>query len=61
MCCKGSTSPLYKTKNVLFKKPTAILDLSVLKERKQDRTHVDHNQLDILYHLKSHTYIVDLW
>ena len=29
------------------------------KERKQDYTHVDHNQLDIRYHLKSYTPI--LW
>ena len=48
-------SILYKTKNVLFKKQTAKLDLSVLKERKQDCTHVCdrcviyHNHTPILW------------
>ena len=32
----------------------AILDWPVWKEWKQDCTHVDHNQFDTLYHLKSY-------
>ena len=38
----------------------ALLERSVKKERKQDCTHVDHNQLDLLCHLESyvHTNIV---
>ena len=36
----------HKSKKNLFKNQTAVLDLPVKKEQKQDCTHVDHNQLE---------------
>ena len=70
ICIERQQLYVFKDSSYMYLKTTAIciqrqqlyvLDWPVKKERRLDFTHVDRNQLDTLYHLKSYTNIVQVF